>query len=83
VHTGMAWMGSVGEGPHAALTALGDTVNVAARLASLAETGEILVTTDTATAAHLDPGMQRRQLDLKGKQQQTEVVSLRVGPGQG
>jgi adenylate cyclase len=80
VHTGLAWMGSVGDGPHAAITALGDTVNVAARLASLAEPGEILITTEAAAAASLDPGLQRRQLDLKGKQLQTEVVALRVGP---
>jgi adenylate cyclase len=80
VHTGTAWMGSVGDGPHAAITALGDTVNVAARLASLAETGEILVTTETATAAGLDAELRRRQLDLKGKQQPTEVVAIRIGP---
>lgn len=80
VHTGVAWMGSVGDGPHAAITALGDTVNIAARLASLAQRGEILVTTEAARAAGLDEGLQRRQLDLKGKLQQTEVVALRIGP---
>jgi class 3 adenylate cyclase len=64
----------------AALTALGDTVNVAARLASLADRGEILLTTEAASAASLDPGLLRRKLDLKGKQQQTEVVALRIGP---
>lgn len=79
VHTGIAWMGAVGEGPAGALTALGDVVNVTARLAALAEPGEILVTTDAAMAAGIDPLLPRRLLDLKGKQQQTEVVSLRVG----
>ena len=78
VHTGIAWMGAVGEGPAASITALGDVVNVAARLAALAAPGEILVTTDAALAARIDPTLPRRMLDLKGKQQQTEVVSLRV-----
>ena len=79
VHTGIAWMGAVGEGPHAAMTALGDTVNIAARLASLAAAGEILVTTDAARAAGLDANLPRRQLELKGKQQTTEVVALTIG----
>lgn len=79
VHTGPAWMGAVGEGPHAAMTALGDAVNVAARLAALAKPGEILVTTDAAMAAGLDATLPTQQLDLKGKSQQTEVISLRSG----
>ena len=78
VHTGIAWMGSVGEGPAASITALGDAVNVAARLAALAEAGEILVTTDAAMAAGFDASIPRRMLDLRGKLQQTEVISLRV-----
>lgn len=78
VHTGIAWMGAVGEGAAASVTALGDAVNVAARLAALAAPGEILVTTDAAMAAGIDPTLPRRLLDLKGKQQQTEVLSLRV-----
>ena len=77
VHTGPAWLGAVGEGPHAAMTAVGDSVNVAARLAALAKPGEILVTTDAAMAAGLDVTLPRQQLDLRGKSQQTEVISLR------
>jgi adenylate cyclase len=80
VHTGMAWMGAVGEGPHTALTAVGDTVNVAARLAALAQPGEILITADAAAAAGIDDGLERRVLDLRGKQQQTAVVALQMGP---
>lgn len=79
VHTGRAWFGAVGEGTHIELTAVGDAVNVAARLASHAGLGEILVSADAADAADLDPGLERRALDLKGKQESTEVVSLRVG----
>ena len=78
IHTARTWFGAVGQGPHIELTALGDAVNTTARLASLAAAGEILVTTDAATAAGLDPGLERRHLELKGKQLTTEVVSLRV-----
>jgi adenylate cyclase len=79
VHTGIAWMGAVGEGERTDLTAVGDTVNIAARLASVAAQGEILVTTEAAKAAGLDPALERTPLTLKGKQLVTEVVSLRVG----
>ena len=79
VHTGLVWMGAIGEGTHVELTAVGDAVNVTARLASAATAGEILVTHDAAIAAGLDPSLQRRSLELKGKVLATEVVSLRVG----
>ena len=79
VHTGMAWVGSVGEGPRTELTVLGDNVNIAARLATAAVAGEVLVTTDAAIAAGVDPTLEGRRLELKGKQELTEVVSLHVG----
>jgi adenylate cyclase len=78
VHTGPAWVGAVGDGAHTELTALGDTVNTTARLASVAKAGEILVTTAAAEAAGLDPALERRSLDLKGKELSTEVVVVRV-----
>ena len=80
VHAGLAWFGVVGEGRHQELTAVGDTVNVAARLASLAQAGEILVSADAAVASDLEPGLERRSLELKGKELATEVVSVRVSP---
>jgi adenylate cyclase len=70
----------VGEGAHTALTAVGDAVNVTARLAALAQPGEILITADAAAAAGVGDGLERRVLDLRGKQQQTEVVTLQIGP---
>jgi adenylate cyclase len=79
VHTAVTWFGAVGQGQRVELTAVGDPVNTTARLASLAAAGEILVTTAAAEAAGLDPGLERRRLELKGKQAVTEVVSLRVG----
>jgi adenylate cyclase len=79
VHTGIAWVGAVGTETHTELTALGDAVNVAARLASAAGAGEILVTAGTAGAAGLDSKLARSPLELKGKQEATDVVRLTVG----
>ena len=78
VHTGPAWVGAVGDGQRTELTALGDTVNTTARLASVAGAGEILVSAAAAAAADLDPGLERRSLDLKGKANPTEVFVVRV-----
>jgi adenylate cyclase len=81
VHTGIAWVGAVGDGVHTTITALGDAVNTAARLGSAAGPGEILVTSAAARAAGLDDeSSERRTLELKGKQEVVEVVSLTVGP---
>ena len=80
VHTGPSWMGAVGDGAAANMTALGDSVNVTARLASLAEAGEILITTDAALAAGIDSTtLPHKSLELRGRQQLTEVVSMRIG----
>lgn len=78
VQTGIAFVGTVGEGPHIELTALGDPVNVAARLASAAGAGEILVTLAAAQTAKLhEDGLERRELELKGKSGPTSVLVLR------
>ena len=78
VHTGRAWVGAVGNGARVELTALGDTVNTTARLASVAGTGEILVTTAAARAADLEAGLEHRSLSLKGKGTPTDVLVIRV-----
>ena len=80
VATGPAWVGAVGDERHTDLTALGDNVNIAARLGAAARAGEVLLTVETALAAGVDPALERRSLDLKGKSTATEVVSLQVGP---
>jgi adenylate cyclase len=80
VHAGDVWFGVVGEGARVEMTVLGDPVNVTARLAATAAAGEILVTAHAAKAAGLDPSLARRSLELKGKAEATDVVSLRVGP---
>ncbi len=81
VHAGSAWFGVVGEGSHVELTVVGDNVNVAARLASVARAGEVVVSIDAAESADLDTtALERRTLELKGKSAGTEVVSIRIGP---
>lgn len=80
VHSGPAWIGAVGDEAHTELTALGDTVNVTARLASAAAAGEVLISADAVRAARLDASFEVHVLELKGKAAPTEVASLRVGP---
>jgi adenylate cyclase len=77
VHTGVAFVGTVGEGDHVELTAMGDPVNVTARLASAAGAGEVLVTLAAAQSAGISTaGLEHRDLALKGKSEVTEVVVL-------
>jgi adenylate cyclase len=78
IHTGTAWVGSIvgASGEAADFTALGDNVNIAARLASNAAQGEVIASEDTFAAAQLDPvQLEKRDLALKGK---SEKVSVRV-----
>jgi adenylate cyclase len=71
IHTGVAYVGTVGKpGSVTDITAMGDTVNTAARLVSEAATGEIVVSETSVEAAGLDPaGLESRLLTLKGKSQ--------------
>ena len=79
VHTGIAYVGSVGVDANVDLTAMGDPVNVAARLASAAGPDEVLVTIEAAKAGDLDVrGLEQRGLYLKGKAGRTPVVVLRA-----
>ena len=80
VSSGMAWVGAVGDQQKTDLTALGDNVNIAARLGGLARAGEVLVTAEAAVAAGLEADLERRSVELKGKSTSTDVVSLTVGP---
>ena len=56
VHTGIAWVGSIAgaSGSAADFTALGDNVNIAARLASKAGAGEVLISDATCNAARIE-----------------------------
>jgi adenylate cyclase len=77
VNSGLAYVGAVGEGLDVEFTAMGDPVNIAARLASAAGAGEVLVSTASVEFAKLDTaGLERRSLDLKGKSEKVDVVVL-------
>jgi adenylate cyclase len=77
VNTGVAYVGAVGPDDQAEFTAMGDPVNVTARLASAAGPGELLVTAAAAQAAQLDDsGLEHRALTLKGKSAPTQVVVM-------
>jgi len=80
IHSGPAYVGVVGgEDSPMDFTALGDNVNITARLASQAGTGEILISEAAYSAAHLDlENLERRQMDLKGKSERIGVHVLRV-----
>jgi adenylate cyclase len=74
VHTGISYVGRIGEGDALDFTALGDTVNTAARLTSIAKAGEILISDAAATAAGLDTtGLEQRALELRGREQTVDA----------
>jgi adenylate cyclase len=75
INTGQAYVGAIGEGPDTELTAMGDAVNITARLASAAGAGEILVTNASAAKAGIE-AVESRSLELKGKSQLTDVLVL-------
>ena len=79
VHTGVAYIGSVGMPPVTDLTALGDVVNTTARLASAAAAGEVLVTDEAVAASGIESSaLERRELLLKGKRDTTAIFVVTV-----
>lgn len=87
VHTGVAFVGVVSGGPQQLdFTALGDPVNTASRLSSVAGPGELLVSADAADAAGWEPSSaERRTFELKGRTEPVDawVVGADVAEGQG
>jgi len=84
VHTGLAYVGVVSgaEGTVTDVTALGDNMNTAARLASSAGPGEAIISEAACTAAGLDPGNStQRLLELKGKSDPVRVRVFQSFPG--
>ncbi len=70
IHTGVSFVGYVGEGDALDFTAVGDTVNTAARLTAAAGPGEIVISDEAAAAAQLDTaGLEHRVLELRGREQ--------------
>jgi adenylate cyclase len=77
VHTGIAYVGNIGEGDAVDFTAIGDPVNIAARLAASAGAGEILVSSGAAASAGLDTGsLESRTLELRGRAEHVDAWVL-------
>lgn len=78
VHTGVAYVGTVSgvDGSVKDVTALGDNVNITARLASQAGAGEALISDSALASAEVNLShAEQRSLELKGK---SEPVRVRV-----
>jgi adenylate cyclase len=81
VHTGRAYVGAVGSNQSmSVITVLGDAANTAARLASSAGPGEILVSVDSCARGAAVDGDEARSLALKGRAEPLDVRVHRVGP---
>ena len=79
VHTGNAYVGLVGsEGGVCDLTAMGDAMNVAARLTEEAEAGQAMISEKAYQAAGIQgSGMEQKHLELKGRTKPVEARILR------
>jgi adenylate cyclase len=77
VHSGLAFFGALGTAEGLTdITAIGDEVNTAARLASKAAAGEIIVSEQALKSAGVDGSqLESRSLELKGI---SEPVLVRV-----
>ena len=80
IHEGTAFVGSVAVGSTVNdFTALGDTVNAAARLASEAAPGEVLISEAALANAGADgTGLARRELQLRGRDASLTVAAAQL-----
>lgn len=77
IHTGRAVVGNVGSEDLMDFTAVGDTVNVAARLQGVAEHGQILVSTQVYEATQdFVFGRSRGDLSVKGRKRAVESYQI-------
>jgi adenylate cyclase len=78
VHTGEAFVGATGLGTTGEdFTALGDAVNITARLASAAGAGEVIVSVAAAEAARMPADqLERRTVGIRGRAEPIEVIVL-------
>jgi adenylate cyclase len=78
VHTGRAYVGTLGAGDRLDFSALGDAVNVAARLGSEAGPGELLASRQSWLGAGLPvDDVDVRALQVRGRAEPLEVIALR------
>ena len=80
VHSGVAYFGAMGSAEALVnISAIGDEVNTAARLASKAAAGEIIVSEKTLARAGINSeGLESRSLELKGISQPVTVRVMRL-----
>ena len=76
IHSGEAFVGVVGGAEKTDFTALGDTVNVAARLGSLAGPGELLVSRVAWDRAGEGSPPTVREVDIAGREGRLSVVAV-------
>ncbi len=80
LHTGVATIGYIGSDKRSEYTAIGDTVNLAARLQSNAGGGEILMSDATAEACgNRIPFKERDPMMVKNRTQPVNVLEVRWG----
>ena len=78
LHTGEATVGYIGSDKRSEYTAIGDTVNLASRLESNAEGGQILMSEATAAAGgNLIPVNPREPLIVKNRVQPVNVFEVK------
>src|SRR5207302_869390 len=78
VNAGTAYVGNVGPEDVMDFTALGDPVNVAARLQAHAAGGEIVVAEDVEPGLDSIPNARRESLMLRGHESPVPVVTIRL-----
>lgn len=77
VHRGTAFVGVLGSGETLDFSALGDPVNVAARLGAIAGPGEVLASLDVwLTAGRAADGGEGRRVELVGRHEPLDVVGV-------
>ncbi|TNE39044.1 MAG: adenylate/guanylate cyclase domain-containing protein [Alphaproteobacteria bacterium] len=77
IDCGIAYVGNVGGEDYLDFTALGDPVNIAARIQAAARPGQLLVSERAFTAvAGYYPGIAPFPIDVKGKKEPVSVCSL-------
>jgi adenylate cyclase len=80
VHTGVAYVGVVGEPGSRDFTVVGDTANTVARLSAAASAGEVVLSQAVVDEIGLDSGtLEHRLLDLKGKSEPFSAWVWSVG----
>jgi len=79
LNAGTAFVGRVGSGDVKDYTAVGDTVNVAQRLQTEAEPGEVLLSESVyAMVSETYPNLERRVLHVKGRDEPVVAFALMV-----